>query len=124
MQRGVLPSRDLEHVERGTFSAVELLPDNRVRFSAGIAIDLGGIAKGFAVDRAIATLRGHGVREAVVNAGGDMRVMGASGAANSRPLPDRLSLPCPRRSPAKWRGGNVERDGDRRQGACAARRSI
>ncbi len=76
MQRGVLPSRDLDHVERGTFSAVELLPDNRVRFSARIAIDLGGIAKGFAVDRAIATLRGHGVRDAVVNAGGDMRVMG------------------------------------------------
>jgi thiamine biosynthesis lipoprotein len=28
------------------------------------------------VDRAIATLRAHGVREALVNAGGDMRVMG------------------------------------------------
>jgi thiamine biosynthesis lipoprotein len=76
MQRGSLPSRDLDRVERGTFSAVELLPDSRVRLSARIAIDLGGIAKGFAVDRAIATLRGHGVREAVVNAGGDMRVMG------------------------------------------------
>ena len=76
MQLGLLPSRDLEHVERGTFSAVKLLPDNRVRFSARIAIDLGGIAKGFAVDRAIATLRGHGVREALVNAGGDMRMIG------------------------------------------------
>jgi thiamine biosynthesis lipoprotein len=76
MQRGLLPSQDFDHVKSGTFSAVELLPDNRVRFSARIAIDLGGIAKGFAVDRAIATLRGHGVREAVVNAGGDMRVMG------------------------------------------------
>jgi thiamine biosynthesis lipoprotein len=76
MQHGLLPSQDLDHVERGSFSAVELLPGNRVRFSARIAIDLGGIAKGFAVDRAIATLRGHGVREAVVNAGGDMRVMG------------------------------------------------
>jgi thiamine biosynthesis lipoprotein len=76
MQRGLLPSQDLDHVESGSFSAVALLPNNRVRFSAKIAIDLGGIAKGFAVDRAIATLRGHGVREAVVNAGGDMRVMG------------------------------------------------
>jgi thiamine biosynthesis lipoprotein len=76
MRRGLLPSQDLDHVERGTFSAVELLPDNRVRLSAPIAIDLGGIAKGFAVDRAIAALRRHGVREAVVNAGGDMRVMG------------------------------------------------
>lgn len=79
MQRGSLPSQDLDHVVSGPFSAVELLPDNRVRFSAKIAIDLGGIAKGFAVDRAIATLRGHGVREAVVNAGGDMRVMGDTG---------------------------------------------
>ena len=76
MQRGSLPSQDLDHVESGTFSAVELLPDNRVRFSARIAIDLGGVAKGFAVDRAIAALRGHGVRDAIVNAGGDMRVMG------------------------------------------------
>jgi thiamine biosynthesis lipoprotein len=76
MQRGLLPSRRLDDVESGIFSAVQLLPGNRVRFSARIAIDLGGIAKGFAVDRAIATLRGHGVRDAVVNAGGDMRVMG------------------------------------------------
>ncbi len=76
MQRGLLPSQDLGQVEPGTFAAVELLPDNRVMFSIRIAIDLGGIAKGFAVDRAIATLRGHGVREAMVNAGGDMRVMG------------------------------------------------
>jgi thiamine biosynthesis lipoprotein len=92
MQRGQLPSRDLDHVERGSFSAVELLPGNRVRFSAGIAIDLGGIAKGFAVDRAIATLRGHGVREAVVNAGGDMRVIGET----ARPIHVRCptDYPC------------------------------
>jgi FAD:protein FMN transferase len=76
MRRSLLPSHDLDHVVSGAFSAVELLSDNRVRFSAAIAIDLGGIAKGFAVDRAIAALRGHGVREAVVNAGGDLRVIG------------------------------------------------
>ncbi|HTO62619.1 MAG TPA: FAD:protein FMN transferase [Bradyrhizobium sp.] len=73
---GRLPSQGLSHVESGSFSAVALQSDNRVRFSARIAIDLGGIAKGFAVDRAIATLRAHGVREALVNAGGDMRVIG------------------------------------------------
>jgi FAD:protein FMN transferase len=76
MRNGRLPSQGLSHVESGSFSAVELLSDDRVRFSAPIAIDLGGIAKGFAVDRAIATLRAHGVREALVNAGGDMRVIG------------------------------------------------
>ena len=76
IQRGLLPSDGLDHVECGAFSAVEFVSDITIRFSAKIAIDLGGIAKGFAVDRAIAVLRAHGVREALVNAGGDMRVMG------------------------------------------------
>jgi thiamine biosynthesis lipoprotein len=76
MQCGRLPSHGLGHIESGTFAAVEFLSDDRIGFSAPIAIDLGGIAKGFAVDRAIATLRAHGVREALVNAGGDLRVMG------------------------------------------------
>lgn len=76
MQCGLLPSQGLDRVEAGTFSAVEFLSNERIRFSAKIALDLGGIAKGFAVDRAIAVLRAHGVREALVNAGGDMRVMG------------------------------------------------
>jgi len=96
MQRGLLPSQDLDHVESGRFSAVELLPDNRVRFSARIAIDLGGIAKGFAVDRAIATLRGYGVRDAVVNAGGDMRVMGET----ARPIHIRCPADYPFLVPA------------------------
>jgi thiamine biosynthesis lipoprotein len=45
-------------------------------------IDLGGIAKGFAVDRAIATLRAAGIRNAVVNAGGDLYAMGRSERGN------------------------------------------
>jgi thiamine biosynthesis lipoprotein len=36
-------------------------------------MDLGGIAKGYAVDRAIEKLRGFAVESAVVNAGGDLR---------------------------------------------------
>lgn len=39
-------------------------------------IDLGGIAKGYAVDKAIAILQGFGVKHASVTAGGDSRVMG------------------------------------------------
>jgi len=39
-------------------------------------IDLGGIAKGFAVDRAVAILRRHRVLGALVNAGGDLRGFG------------------------------------------------
>ena len=60
-----------------TGDAIELFADNRVGFAhPSVMIDLGGIAKGFAVDRAIGELRGHGVRSAVVNAGGDLAVFG------------------------------------------------
>jgi FAD:protein FMN transferase len=41
-----------------------------------IALDLGGIAKGWAVDRAVQVLRDWGVTDALVNAGGDLYVMG------------------------------------------------
>jgi thiamine biosynthesis lipoprotein len=41
-------------------------------------IDLGGIAKGYAVDRAIEVLVGSGVASALVNAGGDLRHHGAA----------------------------------------------
>jgi thiamine biosynthesis lipoprotein len=43
----------------------------------GMNIDLGGIAKGYAVDRAFAILQGLGYRNLVVNAGGDLRVGGS-----------------------------------------------
>jgi len=43
---------------------------------AGVRIDLGGIAKGYAVDNCIALLKARGVREALVSAGGDSRVLG------------------------------------------------
>jgi FAD:protein FMN transferase len=42
------------------------------------ALDLGGIAKGYAVDRAVETLRGWGIRHALVNAGGDLYALGRS----------------------------------------------
>lgn len=41
-----------------------------------IVIDLGGIAKGFAVDQAIAILQKRGIRHASISAGGDSRLLG------------------------------------------------
>jgi len=43
---------------------------------SGVRIDLGGIAKGYAVDNCIALLKSRGVKEALVMAGGDSRVLG------------------------------------------------
>ena len=50
---------------------------NTIRFTRpGLQIDLGGIAKGYAVDRGIAILQAAGVESAVVSAGGDSRLLG------------------------------------------------
>jgi len=42
----------------------------------GVRIDFGGIGKGYAVDRGIAILQAAGISRAMVNAGGDSRVIG------------------------------------------------
>ena len=48
-----------------------------VRFlSPNVKIDLGGIAKGYAVDQAIKILSNQGIKHATVSAGGDSRVLG------------------------------------------------
>jgi len=46
---------------------------------AGMKIDLGGIAKGFAVDNAVALLQTLGVTSALVSAGGDTKALGKHG---------------------------------------------
>jgi thiamine biosynthesis lipoprotein len=63
--------------ELATTATIELLRDHQVRFQHPDArIDLGGIAKGFAVDRAINVLRDHGMPHGLVNAGGDLAALG------------------------------------------------
>ena len=48
-----------------------------IRFQKpGVRIDLGGIAKGHAVDSCIALLEARGIRNATVTAGGDSRILG------------------------------------------------
>lgn len=45
--------------------------EKTIRFDrAGVELDLGGIAKGYAVDRAVAVLKQHGIGQALVNACG------------------------------------------------------
>jgi thiamine biosynthesis lipoprotein len=56
-----------------------ILDDKRhsVKFARpGMRIDLGGIAKGYAVDRGIDSVKSFGVQHALVTAGGDSRIIG------------------------------------------------
>jgi thiamine biosynthesis lipoprotein len=57
-----------------------LRDDGRLAGGNGeMALDLGGFAKGEAVDLAIALLRSRGIEHAIVNAGGDLRAIGRHG---------------------------------------------
>lgn len=77
---GLLPGTDAGRRRNAAPSpdVIDLLPDSTVRFRDPAVIDLGGIAKGFAVDRAVHALRGFGIPEGLVNAGGDLAAFGAA----------------------------------------------
>ncbi|MAT66258.1 MAG: thiamine biosynthesis protein ApbE [Gammaproteobacteria bacterium] len=67
------------------------LQDGRARTdNPRLQLDLGAFAKGVAVDRAIAALRAAGIDNAIVNAGGDLRAIGA------RERPWRIGIRHPR----------------------------
>jgi len=77
MRLGYLPSAVRGALDRrARWGDVQLLPGRRVRFRRRLLIDLGGIAKGFAVDQAVECLRARGASAGLVNAGGDLRGFG------------------------------------------------
>jgi len=79
-------------------NGLELTSDNPV-----VQLDFGGIAKGYAVDLAIARLRKRGIGNAIVNAGGDLRAIGNHGER-----PWRVAV----RQPGGGNIGSIEVRGD------------
>jgi thiamine biosynthesis lipoprotein len=66
----------------GRWRGIKVDPIRRhVTLPTGIKLDFGGIAKGMAVDAALESLRQSGVSQALVNAGGDLAVLGLPPAA-------------------------------------------
>ncbi|OEY68102.1 thiamine biosynthesis protein ApbE [Marinobacter sp. X15-166B] len=65
----------LQHIN---YRDIVLDETNRTVFYSkpGLRVDLGGIAKGYAVDLGVEVLKSHGVRHARLSAGGDMRLLG------------------------------------------------
>jgi len=66
---------------------IELTVPNIVRLHKPLWIDLGGVAKGYAVDRAMTAMNLSADVQCSVNAGGDLRVQG--------PAPERILLRAP-----------------------------
>jgi len=65
-------------LSRVNYRYVELDADkSTIRFAEpGVRINLGGIAKGYSVERVVALLAGQGIEHASVTAGGDTRILG------------------------------------------------
>ena len=70
----------------------------------GMALDLGGIAKGYALQRAAAIIRKRGISAALVNAGGDVLVVGEREPGK----PWRIGVQDPRNERCHGRGGKSE----------------
>lgn len=72
------PSQKVIQQKLGAIDYKKLILKNQsVRFAtSGMRLDLGGIAKGYAVDQAIKILQQCGITQALVSAGGDTRILG------------------------------------------------
>jgi FAD:protein FMN transferase len=74
------PNAEQLAIARSAIGYRNLVLDQRartVRFArAGMRIDLGGFAKGYAVDNGAAILRRHGIAHGIVTAGGDSHIVG------------------------------------------------
>jgi FAD:protein FMN transferase len=71
-----LPHRCYQFSPTATSGDIFLRRNYEVFFCRDLIVDLGGIAKGFAVDRAVEALKDNGVGAGIVNAGGDLRTFG------------------------------------------------
>jgi len=86
---GYLPHPDApEPDSKASWRDIEL-DNGRVKFRRPLWIDLGGIAKGYAVDAAIAAMALSPAIQCCVNAGGDLRITGPE----AEPVRLRLAMP-------------------------------
>ena len=73
-----VPERDLLQTRLSNVDYQSIcLEDSHVYLShRGVHLDLGGVAKGYIIDRGVAILQEKGIRAGIVDAGGDMRIFG------------------------------------------------
>ena len=72
---GVLPDHGVQWLPRGHADDIDIGPDG-VLLRRPVRLTLDGIAKGYAVDLAVAALQRAGAGAGLINAGGDLRVFG------------------------------------------------
>ncbi|MHC4157923.1 MAG: FAD:protein FMN transferase [Planctomycetota bacterium] len=83
-----LPAEDELHQALSKVGYDKLLLDSKeisVRFAVGgMRLDLGGVAKGYAIDKAVKAMQEHGALGAMVEIGGDIRCFGVPPVGKER----------------------------------------
>jgi thiamine biosynthesis lipoprotein len=108
--RLILPRVDYRKVRISESESWVFLPE------PGMALGLGGIAKGYIVDRAVRELESRGAMAGIVNGGGDLRVFGKPRSGKAWRIgvrdpfhPDRILARVPVTRGAVATSGNYER---------------
>jgi len=71
---------EIRRLVKSSTACLQQMSDRRwKRIRPDCELDFGAIAKGFAIDRGIEKLRENGIANAIINAGGDIRVIGSHG---------------------------------------------
>jgi len=85
--RPLTPGQVRPFLDKIGYRHIILSNDTAFLDQVGVQVDLGGIAKGYAVDRCCAELLKHGFSNALVNLGGNMRALGAPGTSGAPGTP-------------------------------------
>jgi thiamine biosynthesis lipoprotein len=111
------PGVDLRRYRGSSLADLDICGDAAVCQRRSLLLDLGGIAKGYAVDCAIGALREAGAACGLVNAGGDLRVFGAIEAPVALRAPDWSGVIETRRVRGRALASSSNADRRRRGGA-------
>lgn len=99
-KKPALPSAGLIRAALARTGSGDLVLDERDRTvylrHAGMKLDLGAVAKGYATEKAVQVLKKHGIQKALIDAGGNIRTLGR----NTRDAPWRIGIKDPRKSDA------------------------
>ncbi len=97
VKNGLLPDHSLDIDEQANWQDVSIANGN-IRFKRKLLLDLGGIAKGYAVDKALCLVENR-VKNITINAGGDLRMKKWQGktvgikTSNTKGLKSIISMP-------------------------------
>jgi thiamine biosynthesis lipoprotein len=113
-EQGVVPTESERNDARAAshWDLLELTDTGAVKRALGVCVDLGGIAKGYAIDRAVEALRRARVVGGMVDVGGDLACFGEQADGRDWPVDVKDPFGPGRLARLRVRGGAVATSGN------------